>query len=239
MDEHRGVSRGSYIWGRSVHNTRVERLWYDFTRGVGQKWKNFFLELEHSAGLQPSRSAHIWLLHHIFLLQINLDVQDWAASWNSHPLHERHVSDRARSPRDRFIFGMVENGARGIGTASGDVHIQRMPAEDAAINSDDLQSYGVDWEALEDPMLMAHHLDNNPDEWESSNPFSAGSHRPSELSVVDCDAPNCPFSEVEIASLDAELALRVDSTSREMSVRRLLWVEALRICQRLYADNPT
>ncbi|KAH9831803.1 uncharacterized protein C8Q71DRAFT_714853, partial [Rhodofomes roseus] len=41
---------------RSVHNTRVERLWYDFTRGVGQKWKNFFLELEHNAGLQPSRS---------------------------------------------------------------------------------------------------------------------------------------------------------------------------------------
>ncbi|KAH9918454.1 uncharacterized protein B0H18DRAFT_912789, partial [Fomitopsis serialis] len=36
---------------RSVHNTRVERLWYDFTRGVGQKWKNFFLQLEHNAGL--------------------------------------------------------------------------------------------------------------------------------------------------------------------------------------------
>ncbi|KAH9831802.1 uncharacterized protein C8Q71DRAFT_694810, partial [Rhodofomes roseus] len=133
-----------------------------------------------------------------------------------------------------FIFGMVENGARGIGAAR-DVRVQRHgPFEDTAV--DDPQSYGIDWETLDDPMLMAHHLDNNPDEWESTNPFSAGSNRPNELSVVECEAPNCPFSQAEIAALDAELALRVDNMSREMNVRRLLWVEALRICQQLYTN---
>ncbi|KAF7346893.1 hypothetical protein MVEN_01441500 [Mycena venus] len=62
MEENRGVVRGSYIWGesialafdiRSVHNTRIKRLWYDVTHGFGQKWKRFFMDLEVHHGLNP------------------------------------------------------------------------------------------------------------------------------------------------------------------------------------------
>ncbi|KAJ7265822.1 hypothetical protein C8J57DRAFT_1069107, partial [Mycena rebaudengoi] len=38
---------------RSVHNTRIERLWYDVTHGFGQKWKKFFTDLEVNHGLNP------------------------------------------------------------------------------------------------------------------------------------------------------------------------------------------
>ncbi|KAJ7488564.1 hypothetical protein B0H11DRAFT_2406659, partial [Mycena galericulata] len=38
---------------RSVHNTRIERLWYDVTHGFGKKWKVFFLDLETNHGLNP------------------------------------------------------------------------------------------------------------------------------------------------------------------------------------------
>ncbi|KAJ7433788.1 hypothetical protein FB451DRAFT_1064009, partial [Mycena latifolia] len=38
---------------RSVHNTRIERLWYDVTHGFGKKWKVFFLDLEANHGLNP------------------------------------------------------------------------------------------------------------------------------------------------------------------------------------------
>ncbi|KAK6966877.1 nitrite transporter NirC [Favolaschia claudopus] len=41
MEEVRGSGRGSFIWGRSVHNTRIERLWYDVTHGFGKKWKEW------------------------------------------------------------------------------------------------------------------------------------------------------------------------------------------------------
>jgi hypothetical protein len=36
---------------RSTCNTRIECLWYDFTNGVGGKWKEFFIDLEINHGL--------------------------------------------------------------------------------------------------------------------------------------------------------------------------------------------
>lgn len=95
-----------------MHNTRIERIWYDVTHGFGQKWKRFFLELEHHHELDPTRPAHIWLLHFLFLDAINEDAQEWRHAWNSHKLQIK--GERERSPRDIFLFGMVQNGPRGI-----------------------------------------------------------------------------------------------------------------------------
>lgn len=47
------------ISSRSVHNTRIERLWFDVTNGFGYKWKDFFLDLELQCGLNPTFPAHI------------------------------------------------------------------------------------------------------------------------------------------------------------------------------------
>ncbi|KAI0368680.1 hypothetical protein BV20DRAFT_947886 [Pilatotrama ljubarskyi] len=63
---------------RSVHNTRIERLWYDVTRGFGAKWKAFFIELERHHRLDPTLPSHVWLLHHLFLPSINQDAVEWA-----------------------------------------------------------------------------------------------------------------------------------------------------------------
>ncbi|KAJ7073444.1 hypothetical protein B0H15DRAFT_740062, partial [Mycena belliarum] len=38
---------------RIVHNTRIERMWYDVTHGFGHKWKKFFTDLEVQHGLNP------------------------------------------------------------------------------------------------------------------------------------------------------------------------------------------
>ena len=67
----------------SVHNTRIERLWYDVTHGFGLKWKNFFIDLEAHCHLNPS---HIWLLHHLFMSTINADAEAWVHSWNNHTM---------------------------------------------------------------------------------------------------------------------------------------------------------
>ena len=206
---------------RSVHNTRIERLWYDVTRGFGGKWKLFFLELEHSYGLEPERPQHIWLIHHLFLDAINLDAQDWCSAWNAHRLHLR--GEPRASPRELFMFGMVRHGPRGLAavTTPEDAHVE------------DLANYGVDWEALEDDTLMAHHFEHNPLPLASSErPFSTT--EPPELSTVTCDPPRCPLSATQVARLNAHLQRHVDRSDRDMLARRLVWISALEFCNRYF-----
>ncbi|KAJ6461828.1 hypothetical protein C8R47DRAFT_1058373 [Mycena vitilis] len=213
MEEHRGSGRGSYIWGRSVHNTRIERLWYDVTHGFGQKWKNFFHDLEINHGLNPRSAADIWLLHHLFLDSINQDALEWAEAWNSHSLQIK--GERKRSPRDMFLFSMVQDGPRGIESV------------DETVADADISGYGVDWQVADEPRLMHHLLEQNPQDWEDENPFCTG---PAQLSDVPCEPPTCPFTVEQITLLDTTLRDRVDVTSRSMPIRRLVWQEAVNIC---------
>ncbi|KAJ7785379.1 hypothetical protein B0H14DRAFT_3095677 [Mycena olivaceomarginata] len=76
-----------------VFTILAEHLWYDVMHGFGQKWKNFFHNLEINHGLNPRSSVNIWLLHHLFLASVH-----------------QHALD----PRNMFIFSMVQDGPRGI-----------------------------------------------------------------------------------------------------------------------------
>ncbi|KAF7323543.1 hypothetical protein MKEN_00574400 [Mycena kentingensis (nom. inval.)] len=211
-----------YIWGRSVNNTRIERLWYDVTHGFGFKWKTFFIELEAHHGLNPLVPEHIWLLHYLFLPSINADAQEWAQTWNAHPLAVRN--DGNDSPRARFLFSMVRDGPRGL------EYVQEPPEEEVT----DPEMYGVDWEAMEDPQLMRHYLENNLEDSEDSNPFT---FTPEKLSHVPCDPPDCPLTPEELDYFDRELAASVDLSSRSMAVRKLIWSEAFRICSDMFAAD--
>ncbi|KAI0043087.1 hypothetical protein FA95DRAFT_1499122 [Auriscalpium vulgare] len=225
MEDNFGVERGSYIWGRSVHNTRIERLWYDVTNGFGRKWKRFFLDLEVNAGLNPSSPAHIWLLHFLFLQAINQDAQDWAEAWNSHRLQRR--GEHRASPRELFIFGMVCEGPRGIH------HLLQRRQEEEGVR--DLADYGVDWEAANDVQLMEHLLEHNPHESAADlhMPFASGT-TPSQLSDVPCEPPSCPLLPDQIAVLRNRLSEVADVGSSNMLVRRIVWQEALILCQTIF-----
>ncbi|CDO68132.1 hypothetical protein BN946_scf185003.g4 [Trametes cinnabarina] len=186
METNRGLNRGSYIWGRSVHDTHIERLWYDVTQGFGAKWKSFLLKLEHSHGLDAERPAHIWLVHHLFLNALNADAQEWASTWNAHRLHI--TGEQAASPRELFMFGMVCHGPRGI------EHIAN-PADDV-VEENDVASYGIDWDVNDDPILMAHHQSHNDPVQEVEQGFG-GNLGPAELAELVDSMPRRPAGENE------------------------------------------
>jgi hypothetical protein len=242
MDEHRFL--GAYIWGRlveiyrfvsmliksnrSVHNTRIERIWFDFTQGVGAKWKAFFLDLEANDELNPDSPTHISLLHWLFLDGINQDIDEWVAGWNSHVIELR--GEPNRSPDDLFVFGMLENGSRGI---------NHLVAADNAAHENDAD-YGIDWTVNQDPAIRRHFYENNPDEADDDGDADDGrldivDGLPAHMSHIECETDNAFLEGFTEQLKDALLEeFGAGMTSRHMPTRRLLWRRALRLSREIY-----
>jgi hypothetical protein len=222
---------------RSVHNTRIERLWYDFTQGVGLKWKMFFIDLEEYDSLDVDNPAHIQLLHWLYLESINYDLKKWVDGWNLHILSLRDEPNR--SPTDIFYLGMFEYGPRGI---------HHLIPNDTATTYDprdenpELSEFGVDWPTIEDPTLLHHFHENNPDHSDNSDPATGlqfgSSQQPARLNEVVCEVGDNMFSIELTTELQEGLSSdpNIDLTSRDMAMRYLFWRKALDICQSLYPD---
>ena len=82
----RGLDRASFMWGSSVFNTRIERLWVEVGRQFARAWRAFFRRLERLHLLDRSNTHHLWLLHFLFLEAINSDCLEFQNDWNSHPI---------------------------------------------------------------------------------------------------------------------------------------------------------
>jgi hypothetical protein len=210
-----------------VHNVRIERLWVDYNSGFTNSWYQFFHDLELAYGLNHEKSSHIWLVHFLFLPTINEEARLWTKSWNQHKIR----GERNRSPEDLFMFGLMEEGTRGIGRASVQV--------DADEQVEDYASYGVDWEFLNvcpgsDVLDLAPHLNHLPGQ-------GLGHGEPEVFNEVRCDPPNCPLAQDEVGALTLHLEpfvvnwgaqpAAIDGAGGVIEVRKALWASALNFCQ--------
>lgn len=196
----------------SVHNVRIERLWVDVTAQVGATWHDFFVLLELRHGLSTDNPDHKWLLHTLFLPMINMELEFFAEAWNQHRIQIRHGPNR--SPADMFGFDMLVQGIRGS---------QLDP-----VTEEELEVYGIDWEALRDERVLESHHSNN-DMQEDASSWLGRVGPPEDLGGVILDPPLGPLTDSEVNVLTLAVQPLVNAAvadpSEENKVR--LWVTGL------------
>ena len=99
MLQEKGLSRGSHLTGKFVHNQRREHLWCDVNRVIVSRFLNNFLFLEHSGILDPTDEVHLFCIHLVYIPLINNVINQFI----SHP-----VSTQCNfSPNQLWIQGML------------------------------------------------------------------------------------------------------------------------------------
>ena len=70
----------------STRNCRIECLWVEVGSQFARRWQAFFTQLERMHMLDAQDPSHLWLLHTLFLNDVDYDCQAFWEEWNCHPI---------------------------------------------------------------------------------------------------------------------------------------------------------
>ena len=177
MDANVGTVGGKpYVWGRyaslfismsaitstlyrSVHNTRIERLWVDVKTQVLGRWVDELRDLEENHGLDIENDSHLWLVQELFLPMVNTDLRTFQSGWNNHSI--RRPGQEHRSPADLFVIGMYEHGIRGYQLPCQDTQDSSLSAPPSITTSAPRHLNGVELdppELTEERLFLSHQI---------------------------------------------------------------------------------
>lgn len=103
MEHVRGTGRGSFIAGRSTHNSRIERCWRDVMYAVIQTYYSLFYFLESVEDLNPDNEDDLFCLHIVYLPIINRSLTEFKNAYNNHRLS----TERGWTPQQLWTNSMI------------------------------------------------------------------------------------------------------------------------------------
>ncbi|XP_031328171.1 uncharacterized protein LOC116182787 [Photinus pyralis] len=100
----KGINRGSFITGRSVHNQRIERLWSEVNRVVSKHYKELFLMMEEENLIDETSEIDLYSLTYVYLPRIRQSLKEFVSQWNNHGLRTMNC----RSPLQLWNTSIIE-----------------------------------------------------------------------------------------------------------------------------------
>lgn len=91
--------------GKSVHNTRIERLWRDCREKILDKYILTFEYMEKHLILDVLNNIHIFALHFVYKKRIGQDLAHWQEAHNNHPIR----TENNKTPIQLWLSGSLLN----------------------------------------------------------------------------------------------------------------------------------